>query len=96
MVQEIGICFEVQVPPFARKSPVANINDPPIRPRLEVDDEIDAFAIDAVHLATAKDHLTRSLGGLALAACETERREDRIENRGDRVNRTRVGWQGKR
>ena len=52
LVGEIAVGVEVQAPPFARESPVANINDPPIGRRLEVDDEIDAFAIGAVHQAT--------------------------------------------
>ena len=77
--------IEVEVPSVARISPVADVRDPPGGHRFEVDDEIDASAIGAVHFATAEDHLTSSLGSTGLARREAKRGQDRIEDRGDLI-----------
>jgi hypothetical protein len=92
LVREIGMCVEVEVPPVARKSPVPDVRDPPGRQWFEVDDEVDAAAIGAVHVTTAEDHLTTILRGSALAGCEPKWGQDRIEDLDDLINRTRAGW----
>jgi hypothetical protein len=46
----------------------------------------------AVHVATAEDHLTMSVGGTALARCEPKRGQDRIEDLDDLLDRTLAGW----
>ncbi|MCP4964372.1 MAG: hypothetical protein GY926_03975 [bacterium] len=57
---------------MAGESPVADVDDPPVRPCFYVDDKIDATAICAVCVATTEDHLTPSLGGAGLAGRESE------------------------
>jgi hypothetical protein len=63
---------------------VENVGDPPVRRRLDIDDEIDAAAICAIEHTTTEDHLAPSVGGTDLARRELERREDRIESVGNR------------
>ena len=73
------------MPAVARVSPIANIGDPPVGRRVEVDDQVDAPAVGAVDEAPAEDHLPVTVGRAGLASREAEWGQDRIECRRNSV-----------
>jgi hypothetical protein len=80
LLSKVGVSVEVEVPSVARKPPVAYVGDLPVGRRFDLNDEIHATIICAVHLALAEDHLTTSPSNTDLPRREAERDQDRIED----------------
>ncbi len=72
LLSKWGVSVEAEMPSVGRVTPVANINNPPLGHRFDVNHKVDAPVIDSVDKATAEDHLPASLLGADLARSETE------------------------
>ena len=79
MISKSGASVEVEVPPIARKAPVADIGDLPVGRRFEVDDEIHTTTIRAADLTPAEGHPTTVPSTTDLPRREPERDQDRIK-----------------
>jgi len=80
LISKASASVEVEVPSVARKPPVADGGNLPVRPRFEVNYEIHAAAIWAVDLTPAENHLTTVPDTTDLPGRESERGQDRIES----------------
>jgi len=81
LVAQAGPSVKVEVPTLARKAPVADVGDSPVRRRFNLNDEIYAGAVWAVDLTPAEDHLTTLPLHAHLPRREAQWLQYRIEGR---------------
>lgn len=94
LIGKIGASVEVEVPSVARKPPIADVGDLPVRRRFDFKDEIHATTVWAVDLTPAEDHLARLPDITDLPGRKSERHQDRIEDLRNQVRTTlsRTRW----
>lgn len=85
LLRERAVPVELQLPSVARKSPVADFDDMPLRRLFETNKEVDAATVFAVDVATAEDHLDFTLRDARLVGSEAKGDQDGVEGRGAQV-----------
>jgi hypothetical protein len=93
--REVAVAKERKMPSLGRVTPVANVGDPPIGHRCEVDDEINTTVVRPVAGAPAEDHLSVLNGSTRLTRCEAERGQRRVKDGRNEIERRierRIVW----